>query len=99
MKQTRKTKPKRARKTKPKRASTKKSVAWSAKKPTRRAALKAKQHRKQSVAVERKPVVDQTPAVSAAPRRQRSMPFLFWPALALTMMSMWWGTGQARAGT
>jgi hypothetical protein len=84
------------RKKKSTRASAKKRVA-SAKKPTRSAALKAKQHRKQSVAVKRKPVVDH-PVVATAPQRQ-IMPFLFWTALPLAILSMWRGTREARQGT
>ena len=84
------------RKMKSSRASAKKRAARSAKKPTRSAALKAKQHRKQSVAVKRKPAVD-GPAVTAAPKRL--MPFLFWTAVPLAMMSMWWGAREARQGT
>jgi uncharacterized membrane protein len=84
------------RKMKIKRAA-KKRVARPAKKPTRNAALKAKQHRKQSAAVKRKPVVD-PPVVTAAPKGQ-IMPFLFWTALPLAMMSMWLGTREARQGT
>jgi hypothetical protein len=96
---------KKTQKMKPTRASAKKRVARSAKKPTRSAALTAKQHRKQSVAVKRKkPVVDRTPAVTldrtpavtAAPDRRRSMPFPFWLPPPLAMMSMWWGTREAR---
>ena len=90
---------KKTRKMKPTRASAKKRVARSAKKPTRSAALTAKQYRKQSAAVKRKPVVDRTPAVTAAPDRRRSMPFLFWLVLPLTMMSMWWGIREAREGS
>jgi hypothetical protein len=93
----------------------KKRVARSAKKPNRSLALMAKQHRKQSAAMKRKPVVDRTPPVATAPnpsasgrsrpRRRaedgrRSMPFLFslvFPlTMPLTMMSMLWGTREAR---
>jgi hypothetical protein len=88
---------KKTRKMKSTSAIAKKRVAPSAKKPTRSAALMAKQHRKQSATLKRKAVV-RTPPVTAAPEGRRSMPFLFWLVLPLTMMSMWWGSREVRNG-
>ena len=85
-------------KTKAKHAGAKKSAAKVAT-STRRAPVKTKPRRKQSVSVRRK--LDQIPVmpVSVIEPRPPIMPYLFWPALPFAMMRMWWGTGEARKGT
>jgi hypothetical protein len=91
---------KKAHKTKlsPKRSSTKKPAARSAKKPTSRAALSTKQHRKQSVAVERRSAATApTQLTRVATPLDQSMSLLFWPTFPLAIMQAWWGMGGRRS--
>ena len=84
-------------KTKAKHAGAKKPAARAAT-STRRASVKTKPRRKQSVSVRRK-MLDQIPVTPVSVIEQKpSMPYLFWPALPFAMMRMWWGTGDARKG-
>ena len=84
--------------TKAKHAGAKKPAARAAT-STRRAPVKTKPRRKQSVSARRK-MVDQIPVMPVSVIEPKPiMSNLFWPVLSFAMMRMWWGIGEAPKGT